>query len=213
MIIPQTMLRTTSPYNPDIRVVREWGGLKLLVNGSRQSGPYIRKLWEKAFNQFRLHDVVGVKRILVLGLGGGTVIELLAKRYPTAAVTAVDIDSTMISIAKQYFGIGKLPNVRLIQADAKAFVTKTMKPFDLIVIDLFFGRNIPTFVETKQFYQTIKRVLRDKGTVILNYLREQEYQRKSDSLLLKLKAVFRDVDDFSIANNRFFFCAHLTTGT
>ncbi len=200
------MLRIASTHNPDIRVIREWGGMKLLVNGSRQSGPYIRGLWEKAFTRFPLKDIGGVKTILVLGLGGGTVIELLAKRYPTANITAVDIDPAMIAIAKEYFGIDKIPNVRLVRADAKQFVERAKKDaYDLVIVDLFIGREIPGFVESEQFYRSLKEVRTPDGVIILNYLRELEYQKKSDTLFSALNALFGDVHDFPLANNRFFF--------
>lgn len=198
-LFPHTVFRTSSPYNTDIRVVEEWGGRKLLVNGSRQSGPYIRGLWQKAFRAFRLDEITNLTRILVLGLGGGTVIEMLRKRYPTAIITAVDIDPVMIAIAKQYFGIGTLPRVRLICADAKTFVKKPTKPFDLVIVDVFFGRHIPGFVETKQFWKAIRA-----RTVMLNYLRELAYREKSDALYALLGSTFGAVRDFSIANNRFF---------
>lgn len=203
-LLPRTVLKSSSRYNSDIRVVREWAGLKLLVNGSRQSGPYIKNLWERALRTFTL-ERQSFPSILVLGVGGGTVIELLATWYPGATITAVDIDSTMIAIAKGYFGIGNVPNVRLIQADAKIFVNKKVKPFDLIIVDLFIGREIPAFVTKGSFYRDLKRLLMPRGSIILNYLREMEYQKKSDTLSGRLILLFSTVRDFVYANNRFFF--------
>ncbi|MBI3559728.1 fused MFS/spermidine synthase [Candidatus Gottesmanbacteria bacterium] len=206
--MPQLVLTTSSRYNRDIKIIRELGGYKLLVNGSRQSGPYIRKLWERALHTFRLYAYPEMNTILVLGMGGGTVIDLLAKRFPHASITSVDIDPTIILIAKQYFGIGKHLNVRLMHADARLFVKLCIKKaqvFDIIVIDLFIGRDIPEFVGTSEFYQSVKQTLKPKGTVILNYLREFEYQKKSDMLFLMLKRLFPTVHDFASANNRFFF--------
>lgn len=209
-LFPQTVLRTSSRYNSDICVIREWGGHKLLVNGSRQSGPYIRKLWERAFRKFRLVDLQDMHTIVVLGVGGGTVIELLAKRFPAAAITAVDIDPTMIAIAKQYFGIERLPNVRLVGADAKIFVehcSKKGKVFDLVIVDLFIGREIPAFVATERFYKKFKHVTSPRGAVVINYLREREYQKKSEEVMSVLQRIFFTVRDYSIANNRFFFAS------
>lgn len=202
-LFPHVVVKTSSKYNPDIRIIREWRGLKLLVNGSRQSGPYIKKLWEQAFREFRLKQLQNIKSILVLGIGGGTVIELLSTRYPQAAIAAVDIDSTMIAIAKEYFQIDHIPRLRIIRADAKEF--SSSQQFDLIIVDLFIGREIPRFVSTTGFYQRLRKMLSPRGALILNYLRELEYQRKSDALLRSLQRIFSDVRDFSIANNRFFF--------
>lgn len=205
--LPRTVLRTSSDYNDDIRVVREWGGMKLLVNGSRQSGQHIRNLWLRAFHAFRLETFREITSILVLGIGGGTVIELLAVRYPQAKITAVDIDQTIIDIAKRYFHMDQISKLQILRNDANTFV-KGRKHYDLIVIDLFIGRKIPAFVGQKTFFQRLKRILAPGGRLVLNYLREREYQKKSDGLFLKLDAMFPDVRDYPIANNRF-FCAAL----
>lgn len=207
-LFPQTVLRTSSRYNPDIAVIREWGGYKLLVSGSRQSGPYIRKLWERAFETFHLERLIPIRSILVLGIGGGTVIELLATRFSRATITAVDIDQTMIDIANRYFRLDQTARLHTLRQDADAFVRKEArgkKKYDLVIVDLFIGREIPAFVRSGTFYHMLKRVLAPGGIVILNYLRELAYQQKSDVLFLTLKRLFREVYDYPIANNRFFF--------
>ena len=79
---PKTVLKISSRYNADIRVVREWSGMKLLVHGSPQSGSYIRMLWSRALRKFHVDSLQTIHSILVLGVGGGTVIDLLAKRFP-----------------------------------------------------------------------------------------------------------------------------------
>src|SRR3990167_4267490 len=93
-IFPQTILRTSSKYNSHIRINEERGKLKLLVNGSRESGEYIEKLWKEAFAAFGLGSGLNAPQglppsILVLGVAGGTVIHLLHHMYPIATITGV----------------------------------------------------------------------------------------------------------------------------
>src|SRR3990170_5760994 len=134
-IIPQTIARFSTKYNEDIRVVEESGKPKLLVDGSRQSGGYVEWLWKKAFAAFKLGSGLKgpqglIPTILVLGVGGGTVIHLLHKRYPDAHITAVDIDPKMIEIGKRFFALGTIPNLSLVVADAEKFIKKKTH-FDL----------------------------------------------------------------------------------
>ena len=70
-IIPKTILKTGSSYNRDIRVVEESGEYKLLVNGSTETGPYIKKLLIYAFKKFNISKEKNVNTILVLGVAGG----------------------------------------------------------------------------------------------------------------------------------------------
>lgn len=218
-IFPQTKLITSSKYNHLIRVNEEYGENKLLVNGSRQSGLYIRKLWQKALLDFgiigpRLPELKQFQfresqknNILVLGVAGGTVIHMLHGLYPKAKITGIDIDKKMIDIGKKYFGLGEISGLSLVNSDALEFVHNAVRrksKYDLIIVDLSFGRKIPEFVENKDFLLKIKSLLTDHGKVIINYLRELEYKEKSELLLKLLETVFVHVSDAQIARNRFF---------
>ncbi|MBI4062501.1 methyltransferase domain-containing protein [Candidatus Gottesmanbacteria bacterium] len=194
-IIPQTIARFSTKYNHDIRVIEESGKFKLLVNGSRQSGKYIEWLWKRAFHAFRLPPC---QSILVLGVGGGTVIHLLHKRYPDANITAVDIDPKMIEIGKKYFGLSRVSNVELIIANAKNY--KITHEYDLIIVDLFLGRHIPDFVSSQSFLKQLR-----SKVVIINYLRELEYKEKSQKLEDLLETIFPVVKNYQIAHNSFYF--------
>ncbi len=204
---PQTILLTTSPYNRHIRVNEEQGKMKLLVNGSPQSGTYIKKLWASAFRHFSMQSR-SVKDVLVLGLGGGTVLTLLHDMFPTIHQTCVDIDTTILAIARRYFSVDGIPHVGLVESDAKTYVHRMVqkkKTYDCVIVDLSFGRTIPSFVKQRQFLQQIYTLIAPGGCLFLNYLREKEYRIKSDALFQTLQSVFLSVSDFEIANNRFFY--------
>lgn len=212
-LFPQTLLIASSKYNREIRVNLEFNKPKLLVNGSRQSGEYIRKLWEVTFREFGIKNR-NAKQILVLGLGGGTVIQLLTKVYPRAKITAVEIDKKMIDIALKYFRLGELKNLQIVKDDAEHFIKEIVLArgvpvkgkFNLIIIDLFSGRHIPEFVGSVKFLHNLQKTMIQDGTLIINYLRELEYQPKSNQLMNLLQKTFYQVQDFTIKCNRF-FCA------
>lgn len=208
-IFPVTLARRTSPYNRDIRVVQENGKLKLLVNGSRQSGEYVQSLWQHAFRTFNINPTDKGQRILVLGVGGGTVISLLNQLFPKAEVDAVDIDQVILDLTQKYFGIFDRDQLHLFCEDAVRFVEHAVyehRHYDLIICDLFIGPQIPDFVSQIDFIREIKKLLTKDGKYIINYLRELEYGHKSDVLENTLKQVFNSVQDAPIRYNRF-FCA------
>lgn len=165
-------------------------------------------LWKKAFRAFDVASKIAVKDILVLGVGGGTVIHMLHERYPNAAIVGVDIDQTMLDIGKTYFELSTINHLRLVQIDAKVavhdFVKKGQK-FDMVIIDLFSGRHIPEFVSTRAFLKIVALLLSPTGIAYINYLRELEYREKSDQLYKTLNTLFNDVRDCPIVRNRFFY--------
>lgn len=217
---PQTILKTYSPYNREIRVNLESGRYKLLVNGSRQSGAYIEKLWKHAFQAFshKRWDLLRLnakgptflkilpESTLVLGVGGGTVIRLLSSLYPNTKIIGVDIDQAIIDIGNTYFRLDELSQLHIVCCDAQQYVRRAKKnTFDLVVVDLFSGRDIPDFVFSEEFLRTIKKILRPNGAVLINYLRELEYEEKSERLHALLQKNFSEVNEDHIARNRFFF--------
>ena len=76
------------------------------------------------------------KSILLLGLGGGTLVHLIRLFFPTAHMTCIELDKQHISIAKKWFKLPK-KNVTLIEGDAYEYMQNTKETFDWIVDDVF----------------------------------------------------------------------------
>jgi len=208
-ILPRIVARYSSPINRDIRVLEEKGKYKLLVNGSRQSGEYVRKLWQHAFCVFGIIPSPDVRKILVLGVAGGTVVHLLHAMYPDATIEGVEIDKEMIVIGKKYFGLDRVERLTLTKSDAKAFLEKVArkkKHWDMILVDTHVGPEVPEFVSNARFLMLVRHALAPGGMVIVNYLRELHYLVLSQHLRTKLKKIFRNVRETDIYFNRFFCC-------
>jgi spermidine synthase len=204
-LVPQTMLKTSSRFNHDIRVIKEAGAYKLLVNGSPESGPYIETLWKYAVRQLSVAKEKEIKSILVLGVAGGTVIHMLREFYASASIVGIDIDEQMIALGNQYFGLSHMKNVTFVVADAKKFVSSEKpKLYDLIVIDLFIGREIPAFIRSESFMRDIHRLLRPKGVLLINYLKELDRQYSHTPMEHILKKRLSKVAFVDYKYNRFF---------
>ncbi len=201
---PQTLLRTTSAVNRDIRVNLERGRPKLLVNGCRESGEQIEKLWVYAFAHLPMPPPGRVRSIAVLGVAGGTVIHLLRQRYPEAHITGVDIDQTMIDIGKRYFGLDTVKHAAFVCADAVAFVTDTRKTFDIVVTDIYVGEMLPDFLLNESFQKNVHRLVEGGGTLLVNYEHELGYGRKATELETLLTSLYPAVHTADITSNRFF---------
>ena len=209
--IPRKIAEFRTSYNAYIRINDEGGGKKkLLVNGSPQSGSYIDVLWDAALGAFGIADLDGVKKILVLGTAGGTVIHKVHNFFPHASITGVEIDETMIEIGKKYFSLDAISRLTFVHSDAKIFVHQQSKKhisYDLVIADMSFGRVIPQFLTTPSFVDELYALGKPNGHVVINYLRELEYKKKSDIYMRVLEKRFFSVRDHLIHRNRFFFCS------
>ena len=79
---------------------------------------------------------VAPKRILMLGLGGGTTVHLIRHFFPDAHITCVEIEPLHIRIAKQWFELPK-NHVTVIKGDAYGFLKASNEQFDWIFDDVF----------------------------------------------------------------------------
>lgn len=75
------------------------------------------------------------KRVLVLGLGGGTVVHLIRRFFPECEIVCIEREALHIQIAQRFFNIPK--NVTIIQGDAYAELKKLRMKFDWVLDDVF----------------------------------------------------------------------------
>ena len=105
------------------------------------------------------------KKVLILGIGGGTIARLILEKYPKAKITGVDYSSEMIEQAKKHLGLGEL-KIEIKIADAFDYVTK--KKYDLIIVDLVDGYWYPVKVFSPSFIQQLLRILDTEGQISIN---------------------------------------------
>jgi len=69
-----------------------------------------------------------VKRVLMLGLGGGSMSTYLGRFMPDATIDTVELDPGVLTAAKKYFGILETPRVPTSKATGGSSSTGTRKP-------------------------------------------------------------------------------------
>ena len=107
--------------------------------------------------------------VLVLGLGGGSVIELLRKKYGYyGRITAVELDASIIDIAKNEFGIEQNQPLEIICNDAEAYVKSATEKFGLVIIDLFLDLEVPRQFFSEDFWINVSRLLEKNAKVLFN---------------------------------------------
>lgn len=110
-----------------------------------------------------------VNSVLVLGMGGGSVIESLRKKFHfSKPIVAVELDPVIIQIAKDDFEVIEDNNLEIICEDALVYIKKTQQTFDLIIVDLFVGKNVPKEFYSKAFWQGIENRTNKNGSVLFN---------------------------------------------
>lgn len=147
------------------------------------------------------------RRILVIGLGGGTLPSALAHVLPQARIDTVEIDPAVVKVASRFFGFRTSPRQRVHQADGRAFVKQAVREkrhYDLIMLDAFDYTYIPAHLTTREFLQQVKTLLAPGGVLAANTFASSDlYHRESATY----GAVFGEYFNLR-ANNRVIFAVN-----
>jgi spermidine synthase len=108
------------------------------------------------------------RRMLVVGVGGGTLPMFLRKHYPEAAIDAVDIDPQVIDVATKFLGFREDATLRAHVADGRAFIEAVREPYDIIFLDAFSSSDLPAHLTTQEFLRAVRRALAPSGVVVGN---------------------------------------------
>jgi len=110
-------------------------------------------------------------RILMVGLGGGSLPTALARLYPDAAIDVVELDPAVLEVAEEYFAFKPSAHMRVFVQDARVWgkraVTNPAR-YDLILLDAYNGDYIPEHLMTREYLQETAALLADDGVLVSN---------------------------------------------
>ncbi len=203
-----------SPINGEIKVYDGWFGRSMRIGGVTQSGGLVEKLWEKILNfkflilnQFKNSNF----KCLILGLGCGTLAKLMSEKFPESRIVGVEIDPIVVEVGKKYFGLGEIKNLEIVVGDAmekvkshisEKFLNAGKLKFDLIVVDLYVGKEFPKEAGSEEFLNGLKNILTSGGLIVFNCLYYNKgYQEKADKFLARVKSFFPEVKTKTVVTN------------
>ena len=174
-------------YNKNISLIHQFGEPTLIVDGLVESGFLLTNIWSKGINA-HIPKSFSPNTILILGLGGGSNTILVSKRYPKAKITAVEIDAKMVDIAKKYYKINRVKNLKIVISDAIDFIDNLKNTtYDLILVDCFEGKYIPKKLQDPLF---IKKVYNHGQYTLVNRIWYNEHHQETVFFLKSLTPFF-----------------------
>ncbi|MCP5363562.1 MAG: fused MFS/spermidine synthase [Rickettsiaceae bacterium] len=123
------------------------------------------------------------QKILIIGLGGGSLPNALIKLLPSVQIDIVEIDQKIATIAEDYFLFKPTGNVKVFIEDGYKFVQKAKdESYDLIFIDAFTEDYVPPSFLTLDFVSNVNRILTKTGVVSVNGFgkKNKRYQLESE---------------------------------
>ena len=130
--------------------------VRLYTNGVfhsqwNEERPFAGGVWDCLSLPVLYREPATVRRVLVLGVGGGAVLRQLALLLPDAHLTGIELEGAHLDVARRRFGLGALEagagageggvTATLVEADAVRWLDAPAAddagPFDLVVDDLY----------------------------------------------------------------------------
>lgn len=168
-LYPISVEATESQINPLLEVIYQNG--KYILNSVNTNYSYggLYELFELAFQKVSI-DWGNVNDVLILGFGAGCVVPLIQQYQPSCKVVGVEIDEKVVELGRKYFGVDELKNTEIIIADAFDYLANSQQNFDLIIVDIYVDRDVPSSIESPEFIVNLHNHLNSNGMVLFNKL-------------------------------------------
>jgi len=111
------------------------------------------------------------KRVLMVGLGGGSFLRHARRWAPGAIFEAVEINPVVVQACKKWFGFERAGRVSVHVTDGRRFVQKQLAAvhrYDLVFLDAYDAVDYPRHLGTREFFTEVRRILALGGVVVAN---------------------------------------------
>jgi spermidine synthase len=199
--------KTASDFNPELIVAIQEGKYVLNAKNANYSFATLHRVFQKALKKVDLNNA---NSILILGCGAGSIPKIIYKELNlNPKIDAIEIDKKVIELGVKYFGLDQYPNLNVVNDDAKSYVQTTNNRYDLVLVDLFKGIDVPSEFLSQHFFEQLKSILNENGELLLNYVAyNHETKEKVNEIEIELNKTFsRDNKLYRFENiNRIFHC-------
>jgi len=182
---------------------------RVMVTGpkAQQSAMYLDDPVELALRYAKFYNLAShfkpdMKRVLMLGGGGYSLPKYALRHYPQVEMDVVEIDPQVTMLARKFFHLQDDTRLSIFHEDARTFLNRTDKTYDVILGDTFNSDySVPFHLSTLETVRKLHERLADDGVVVMNILASIEGDRGRflRAEHATFKAVFPQVYLFPVA--------------
>ena len=111
------------------------------------------------------------ERVLIIGLGGGSLVKYCYRYLPDAQITAVEIDPDVLALRSQFFVPPDDERLTVILADGAVHVAQMAlrgERTSAILVDAYDYKGIAPAVVDRSFLENAKQILGAQGVLVMN---------------------------------------------
>ena len=158
-----------------LTVVEDNDSRHLRFESSFQSGMYIDDPYRTRYRysdylQLALAYNQGARRILMIGLGGGSAPKRMWRDFPELQMEVVELDPVVRDVAYRFFDLPRSPRLRVSVEDGRRYLQRNSERWDAIMIDAYFSDALPFHLTTVEFLELARSRLNPGGVIVSNVI-------------------------------------------
>ena len=114
------------------------------------------------------------KRIVLIGLGGGSLVKFCHHRLPGAHMTAVELNPEVIAWRDTFYLPDDGPRLSIVEADGAEFLDRTEKGIDALLVDAFDKTGFAPALANREFFESAHAKLAGNGVLVINLAGEKD---------------------------------------
>ncbi|MFZ8837485.1 MAG: polyamine aminopropyltransferase, partial [Pyrobaculum sp.] len=161
--------------------------------------------------------------VLILGGGEGATLREVLKHKTVQRAVMVDIDGDVVELSRRYLpemhqGSFDDPRARVTIEDGFVYVENALKAgdkYDVVIMDLTdpYGSDIAKQLYAPEFFQKIRKILRDDGVVVTQAGNSFFFPDAYDIVLNGVRSVFPIVAEYEVWIPSFGYAANFILGS
>jgi spermidine synthase len=150
----------------------EWVNLRFdyanIQSSMHKDDPYALELeYTRAMLLFLLF-VPQPQRMLMIGLGGGSLPKYCHRYLPQVDITVVEINPHVIALRDEFLVPPDSQSFRVVKGDGAQFLATAKKRYDVILVDGFNFKGPAAELETAAFFAHCRAALEPTGVLVMN---------------------------------------------
>ncbi len=108
------------------------------------------------------------RHILMIGLGGGSLVKFCYRYLPACQITVLEIDADVIALREQFMLPADDARLQIIHCNGVDYLARNKLQADVVLLDGFDGEGLVSELNTAAFYAHCKTALTPEGILVTN---------------------------------------------
>lgn len=108
------------------------------------------------------------RRLLLIGLGGGSLVKFCHYRLPATHMTVLENNPDVIALRDAFLVPPDGPNLRVQEADGVEYLEQTEKGIDVLLVDAFDSNGFAPSLANREFFEQARSKLTGSGMMVVN---------------------------------------------